>query len=94
MRRGGRHERRGSAPERGARVREEARDTARAPVSRWSCAVLAFRPEEVMTLLLFLPMAYTLAAMSIAGSGALAGPASSYPGSFPRLIVLVLCSVL
>ncbi len=77
-----------------APVREEARDTARAPVSRWSCAVLAFRPEEVMTLLLFLPMAYTLAAMSIAGSVTLAGPASSYPGSFPRLVVLVLCSVL
>jgi len=58
-------------------------------VSWWRRAVFAWRPEELMALLFFLPVAYTLALMSGAHWEPLTGPAASYPGAFPRLLVLL-----
>lgn len=63
-------------------------------MSRWRRLVFAFRPEEVMSLLFFLPVAYTLALMSGARSAELTGPAASYPGAFPRLLVLIASAAL
>src|SRR6266850_8160396 len=57
-------------------------------MSRWRRAVFAWRPEELMALLFFLPVAYTLALMSGVRSD-LTGPAASYPTAFPRLLVLL-----
>ncbi len=50
-------------------------------------ALFRLRPEEAITLLFFIPMAYTLAQMSLVPS-ALEGPSAAYPGSLARLIAL------
>ncbi|HEU4940295.1 MAG TPA: hypothetical protein VFT97_01630, partial [Candidatus Eisenbacteria bacterium] len=47
-----------------------------------------FRPEEVMTLIFFVPLVLALAAMSRVNAQ-LPGPAAAYPGSFVRLLILV-----
>ena len=52
-------------------------------------AIFALRPEEAMTLLMFLPMAFALARMSMVQSATLAGPAAAYPGALTRLLVLL-----
>jgi len=59
------------------------------PKSRWRRAVFALRPEECATLLLFLPIAFTLARMSAARTDLLDGPAAAYPGALARLVVLL-----
>jgi membrane-associated phospholipid phosphatase len=56
--------------------------------------VFRLRPEEFGTLLLFLPVAYTLAAMSAASPAVPAGSPASYPGALARLIVLLSASAL
>ncbi len=66
---------------------DPARDAGRVP--GWRRILFGLRPEEVMTLILFLPVALTLAWMSGTRSAALSGPAGSYPGVFPRLLLLV-----
>jgi len=71
--------------------REEARVSR--PLSWARRAVFAFRPEEVATLVLFLPLAYTLARMSAARTDLLAAPAADYPGALPRLIALLVAAV-
>lgn len=53
--------------------------------------VSRFRPEEFLSLALFLPMAYTLAWVSTVPP-ALSGPAAGYPGSFSRLIALLVAA--
>ncbi len=50
-----------------------------------------FRPEEVFSLALFLPMAYALAHVS-AAPAAVPGAAAGYPGSLPRLIALLIAA--
>lgn len=50
-------------------------------------AVFSLRPEEAITLVFFLPMAYALAGMA-AVRPVLDGPAAGYPGSLARLIAL------
>ncbi len=52
-------------------------------------AIFALRPEEAMTLLMFLPMAFALARMSLVKAATLTGPAAAYPGALPRLLVLL-----
>ncbi|TMQ57671.1 MAG: phosphatase PAP2 family protein [Candidatus Eisenbacteria bacterium] len=61
---------------------------------RWRRAVFALRPEECATLLLFLPMAYTLARMSATRADLLDGPAAAYPGAYARLLVLLASTAL
>jgi membrane-associated phospholipid phosphatase len=56
--------------------------------------VFALRPEEFFTLLLFAPLAYTLARMSASPAASAAGTASAYPGALPRLVALLLATVL
>jgi len=56
-------------------------------------ALFAFRPEEVGSLLLFVPTAYALARMSAMHAGTLAGPAATYPGALARLIGLLAATV-
>lgn len=51
-------------------------------------ALFRLRLEEAITLVFFVPMAYTLARMSTLG-GVADGPAAAYPGSLARLIALV-----
>lgn len=54
-------------------------------------ALFQLRPEEAITLLFFIPMAYTLARMSIIQANA--DPfAPGYPGSFLRLLILVVAT--
>jgi membrane-associated phospholipid phosphatase len=52
-------------------------------------AILAFRPEEAMTLLMFVPLALALARMSMVKAATVAGPAAAFPGALPRLFVLL-----
>ena len=60
----------------------------------WRRAVFALRPEEFMALLLYLPVAVTLAVMGGARPEALSSPASSYPGVLARLLVLLFSAAL
>jgi len=60
--------------------------------SRARRALFALRPEEAATLVLFLPLATTLAWMSAARTDLLAGPAAGYPGALPRLIALLVAA--
>lgn len=58
-------------------------------------AVFQFRPEEALTLLFFIPMAYTLARMSVIQALAGADPLTpGYPGSFIRLLMLIAATAL
>ncbi len=51
--------------------------------------LFSFRPEEVATLLLFVPMAYALASIAAFGGGMpLRGAAANYPDAFTRLVCL------
>jgi membrane-associated phospholipid phosphatase len=59
------------------------------PAPLWRRAIFALRPEEFATLLLFLPMALTLALMSGAHAAARNGPGAGYPGALPRLFVML-----
>ena len=60
----------------------------------WFSRVLfGFRPEEVMTLVFFVPLVLALAAMS-RENAILPGPAATYPGSFVRLLALVASTML
>jgi len=52
-------------------------------------ALFALRPEEAGGLLLFVPIVYALARMSVTRTQALTGPAAAYPGALPRLIALL-----
>ncbi len=52
-------------------------------------AVFALRPEELGALLLYVPIVYVLARMSVAHAGALPGPAAGYPGPLARLLFLL-----
>jgi membrane-associated phospholipid phosphatase len=63
-------------------------------LSRLRRAVFALRPEEFLTLLLFAPMAYTLARMSAARADTLSGPDAVYPGALPRLAALLAATAL
>ena len=58
-------------------------------MSRVRRALFALRPEEVGSLILFVPTAYALARMSAAHTDTLAGAAASYPGALTRLIGLL-----
>ncbi|HTK69550.1 MAG TPA: hypothetical protein VL857_07065, partial [Candidatus Eisenbacteria bacterium] len=58
------------------------------PRGWFSRVLFGFRPEEVMTILFFIPMVLALAAMS-RENAILPGPAATYPGSFVRLLALV-----
>ena len=55
-------------------------------------AALHLRPEELATLVFFLPVAWALAAMAAtpAATGAPGDPVAGYPGSGQRLVALVL----
>jgi len=55
-------------------------------------ALLRLRPEEAITLVFFVPMAYALAGMSTVQSVA-DGPAAAYPGSLARLVALCAATV-
>ncbi|HMI30993.1 MAG TPA: hypothetical protein VK527_04575, partial [Candidatus Limnocylindrales bacterium] len=59
------------------------------PAPLWRRALFALRPEEFATLLLFVPMALTLALMSTAGTAVTAGPSANYPGALPRLVAML-----
>ncbi|HEU4724641.1 MAG TPA: hypothetical protein VFU59_04995, partial [Candidatus Eisenbacteria bacterium] len=51
--------------------------------------LFSFRPEEVATLLLFVPMAYALGSIAAFGGGMpLRGPTAGYPDAFTRLVFL------
>ncbi len=51
--------------------------------------LFSFRPEEVATLLLFVPMAYALGSIAAFGGGMpLQGAAANYPDAFTRLVCL------
>lgn len=63
-------------------------------LTRLRRAVFALRPEEVATLVLFVPMAYTLVRMSAARADVLAGPAAAYPGALTRLVALLTAAAL
>jgi len=57
-------------------------------------ALFALRPEEAATLLLFVPMAFTLARMSAVRAATVTGPAAAYPGAFPRFLALLASAAL
>jgi len=63
-------------------------------MSRLRRALFAFRPEEVVSLLLFLPTGYALARMSLTHANTLTGPAATYPDAFARLIALLVATVI
>lgn len=52
------------------------------------------RPEEFLTLVLFVPMAYTLARMAATRSDLTEGAAAAYPGAWARLAALLAATVL
>jgi PAP2 superfamily len=52
-------------------------------------ALYLLRPEEALTILFFLPLAWALASMSRVNA-AMPGPAAAYPGSLVRLVFLLL----
>ena len=54
-------------------------------------ALFQLRPEEAITLVFFIPMAYTLACMSVIQAGTDI-PALGYPGSFVRLLMLLVAA--
>jgi membrane-associated phospholipid phosphatase len=58
-------------------------------LTRLRRALFVLRPEELMTLLLFLPIAYALARVAAAPPEVLTGPAANYPKALTRLIVLL-----
>jgi membrane-associated phospholipid phosphatase len=55
--------------------------------------LFALRPEEVGSILLFVPTAYALARMSATHADTLTGAAATYPGAFERLIGLLAATV-
>ncbi len=63
-------------------------------LARLRRALFALRPEEGMTLVLFVPMALALARMSVARAETLTGPAATYPGALPRLLLLLASAAL
>lgn len=50
--------------------------------------IFHLRPEELLALVFFVPMAYALARMAAASRDVLAGPAAAYPGALARLLTL------
>jgi membrane-associated phospholipid phosphatase len=57
--------------------------------------LFSFRPEEIATLLLFLPMAWALASIAMHGGGMPRTEATwDYPDAFTRLVTLVAIAVL
>ena len=51
--------------------------------------LFSFRPEEIATLVLFVPMAYALGSIAAFGGGMpLSGPTAGYPSAFVRLVLL------
>ena len=55
----------------------------------FSRLLFSFRPEEIASLLLFVPMAYALGSIAAFGGGVpLQGPTAGYPDAFTRLILL------
>lgn len=51
--------------------------------------LFSFRPEEIATLVLFVPMAYALGSIAAFGGGMpLTGPTADYPDAFTRLVLL------
>jgi len=69
-----------------SRVAASARDGGRAAFLR---LVFSFRPEEIATLLLFLPMAWVLASIAITGGGMPRTEATwNYPDAFTRFVTL------
>ena len=63
-------------------------------MSRFRRAIFALRPEEVGSLILFLPTAYALVCVSALHADALSGAAAHYPSALVRLIVLLLSTAL
>src|SRR5712671_2170551 len=57
--------------------------------SRLHRVVFAVRPEELATLILFVPMAYVLARLGLTHADTLSGPAAGYPGAWTRPAILL-----
>jgi membrane-associated phospholipid phosphatase len=61
------------------------------PIQRLRRAIFRLRPEELATLLFFLPLAWALARMAMApGTSDAGGDVAAYPGAGARLAVLIL----
>jgi hypothetical protein len=60
------------------------------PLYRLRRAVFQLRPEELATLLFFVPLAWALARMAAVPHAPTAGAAADYPGATARLVVLLL----